>query len=296
MSQSCKINLITITRFIGLLAVAPFCSFAEEEPILNVYNWSDYIDESILKDFEGETGIKVVYDVFDSNDILETKLLAGGTNYDIVAPSHSFLARQIQAGVFQKLDQGMLPNQKNMWAEISQRMAEFDPDNAYSINYMWGTTAFGYNVDKIKERMPDAPVNSWRMVFDPEVVSKFADCGVHIIDASDEMIPAALHYIGEDPNSKDRKVLSKAEPPLMAIRPYIQKFHNSEYVNALANGDICLAVGFSGDIFQARDRAEEAGNDVKIEYVIPKEGAQMWFDQLAIPADAPHPQNAHVFF
>jgi len=286
---------MTLLLASALLAALPMVAYADEDKVVNVYNWSDYIDESILKDFQTETGIKVVYDVFDSNDMLETKLLAGGTGYDVVAPSHSFLSRQIQAGAFQPLDKANLPNLKHMWDEVTTRMAAFDPDNAYSINYMWGTTAFGYNVDKIKERMPDAPVTSWRMIFDPEVIAKFADCGIHLIDASDELIPAALHYIGEDPDSKDRAVLAKAEPVLMAIRPYIRKFHNSEFVNGLANGDICLAVGFSGDIFQSRDRAEEAENGVKIAYVIPNEGAQMWFDQLGIPKDAPHPGNAHVF-
>jgi putrescine transport system substrate-binding protein len=268
---------------------------AEEEKVVNVYNWSDYIDESILSDFETETGIKVVYDVFDSNDILETKMLAGNTGYDVVVPSGTFLQRQIQAGVFQPLDKSKLPNLKNMWDVVSERVATYDPGNEHSINYMWGTTGIGYNVDMIKERMPDAPVDSWRMIFDPEVVSKFADCGVHMLDASDEMVPAALNYIGEDPNSQDREVIKKAQEVLDAIRPHIQKFHSSEYINALANGDICIAVGWSGDVLQARDRAAEAGSGVVVEYTIPTEGALMWFDQMAIPTDAPHPNNAHAF-
>jgi putrescine transport system substrate-binding protein len=182
-----------------------------------------------------------------------------------------------------------------MWDLVSDRTAAYDPGNKYSINYMWGTTGFGYNADMIKERMPDAPVDSWRMVFDPEVVSKFADCGVHMLDAGDEMIPAALNYMGEPPDSQDPEVIKKAQDVLMAIRPYIQKFHSSEYINALANGDICLAVGWSGDVLQARDRAVEADNGVNIDYVIPVEGALMWFDQMAIPSDAPHPVNAHLF-
>ncbi|HMA14347.1 MAG: polyamine ABC transporter substrate-binding protein [Bacteroidota bacterium] len=267
----------------------------EQEKVVNVYNWSDYIDESILQDFEQETGIKVVYDVFDSNEVLETKLLAGATGYDVVVPTGSFLARQIEAGVFRKLDKEKLPNLSNMWDVIQERTLEYDPDNAYSINYMWGTTGVGYIEDKILERMPDAPVNSWRMIFDPEVVSKFADCGIHMLDTPEELIPAALNYIGEDPDSHDPDVIAKAEPVLMAVRPYIQKFHSSEYINALANGDICLAVGWSGDVLQARDRADEAGNGVTIKYIAPDEGALMWFDQMAIPADAPHPENAHIF-
>jgi putrescine transport system substrate-binding protein len=266
-----------------------------QDAVVNVYNWSDYIDESILEDFEKETGIKVVYDVFDSNDILETKLLAGGTGYDVVVPTGGFLSRQIQAGVFQKLDKSKLTNLGNMWDVVSKRTAIYDPGNAYSINYMWGTTGIGYNVKKIAERMPDAPVDSWKLIFDPEILAKFADCGVFLLDASEEIIPAALNFIGEDPNSHDPKVIEKANDVLMAIRPYIQKFHSSEYINALANGDICIAVGWSGDVLQARDRAAEADNGVEISYSTPVEGALMWFDQMAIPKDAPHTDNAHKF-
>lgn len=286
------LNTIAITAAIGLVAGL---AQADDEKIVNVYNWSDYIDESILKEFTQETGIKVVYDVFDSNDVLETKLLAGKTGYDVVVPSAAFLSRQIQAGVFMKLDQSKLTNNGNLWDVIKDRTALYDPGNAYSVNYMWGTTGFGYNIGKIKERMADAPVDSWRMVFDPEIVSKFKDCGVYMLDAGDEMIPAALQYIGEDPNSKDKKTIQKAEAVLMAIRPYVRKFHSSEYIDALANGDICLAVGWSGDVLQARDRAAEADKGVNVEYSNPVEGALMWFDQMAVPTDAPHPDNAHTF-
>jgi len=283
-----------VLAFAGLAFLAS-CSEKEEEKVVNVYNWSDYIDEGILKDFEKETGIKVVYDVFDSNDVLETKLLAGKTGYDVVVPSGTFLSRQIKAGVFAKLDKTKLPNLKNMWDMVSKRTAAYDPGNMYSINYMWGSTGIGYNVGKIKERMADAPVTSWKMIFDPAVVSKFEDCGVYMLDAGDEMIPAALNYIGENPDSKDVAVIAKAEAVLAAVRPYIRKFHSSEYIDALANGDICLAVGWSGDVLQARDRAAEAKNGVDVAYVAPDEGALMWFDQMAIPADAPHPGNAHTF-
>lgn len=279
---------------VGVAFVAA-CGEKEEEKVVNVYNWSDYIDEEILKEFTAETGIKVVYDVFDSNDVLETKLLAGKTGYDVVVPTSGFMSRQIKAGVFQKLDQSKFKNAGNLWDMIKERTAVYDPGNAYSINYMWGSTGIGYNVGKIAERMADAPVNSWRMVLDPSIVSKFADCGVYMLDASDELVPAALAYLGEDPNSKDPAIIAKAEGVLMAVRPFITKFHSSEYIDALANGDICLAVGWSGDVLQARDRAAEAekGNDVT--YVAPDEGALMWFDQMAIPADAPHPNNAHIF-
>jgi putrescine transport system substrate-binding protein len=268
---------------------------AAQEKVVNVYNWSDYIDEEILTDFEKETGIKVVYDVFDSNEILETKLLASGTGYDVVVPSGTFLSRQIQAGVFLKLDPEKLPNLTNVWPVVAKRVEKYDPGNAYSVNYMWGTTGIGYNVGKIAERMENPPTDSWSLIFDPEILAKFADCGVQVLDAPVEMIPAALNYLGLDPDSKNPDDIAKAGELLKSIRPYIEKFHSSEYINALANGDICLAVGWSGDILQARDRAAEADNNVEIAYSIPKEGALMWFDQMAIPADAPNPDNAHAF-
>lgn len=274
----------------ALIAGAP--ALAKE---VRVYNWSDYIDEEVLKDFEKETGIKVIYDVFDSNELLETKLLAGGSGYDVVVPTGPFLSRQITAGVFQKLDKSKLPNLKNTWPLIDERTALYDPGNEYSINYMWGTTGIGYNEAKIKERMADAPVDSWDLIFKPEIVSKFKDCGIFLLDAADDIIPVALLYLGLDPNSKDPGDLEKAGKLLEQIRPNIQKFHSSEFINALANGDICIAVGYSGDILQARDRAEEAKNGVTVGYKIPKEGAQMWFDQMAIPADAKHVEEAHAF-
>ena len=270
-------------------------AFAEEEAVVNVYNWSDYIDEEILTEFEAETGIKVVYDVFDSNNILETKLLTGSTGYDVVVPSGTFLARQIQAGIFQPLDKSQLANIGNMDETIMAVVSQWDPGNNYAINYMWGTTGFGYNIAKIAERDADAPTGSWGMLFDPDVVAKFADCGVYVMDEPDEVVPAVLNYIGEDPNSHDTDVIAKVEPVMQAIRPHIRRFHNSAQINDLANGDICLTMGWSGDMLQARDRAWEAENDVEIAYVIPDEGALSWFDMMAIPADAPHPGNAHTF-
>ncbi|WP_248304741.1 polyamine ABC transporter substrate-binding protein [Breoghania sp. L-A4] len=266
-----------------------------QERIVNVFNWSDYIDESILEDFTKETGIKVVYDVFDSNEVLETKLLAGGTGYDIVVPTGTFLGRQISAGVFQKLDKSKLPNLEHMWKDIEQRLLKYDPGNEHAINYMWGTTGIGYNVGKVKEIMPDAPVDSWDMIYNKDVVSKFADCGIFVLDTPEEMIPSALNYLGLDPDSNATEDIEKAGELLASISPYIRKFHSSEYINALANGDICLAVGWSGDVLQARDRAAEADNGVTVEYSIPKEGALMWFDNMAIPADAKHVEEAHEF-
>ncbi|WP_082130534.1 polyamine ABC transporter substrate-binding protein [Kiloniella spongiae] len=268
---------------------------ASAEEVVNVFNWSDYIDEEILADFEKETGIKVVYDVFDSNDVLETKLLAGSSGYDVVVPSGTFLARQIQAGVFQKLDQSKLTNKGNLWDVVSERVEKYDPGNVYSVNYMWGTTGIGYNVDMVKERLGLERIESWDIVFNPEKLAKLKDCGVYLLDASDEMIPAALNYLGKNPDSRDKADLKAAEDLLMSIRPFVQKFHSSENISALANGDICLSVGWSGDMLIARDRATEADNGVIVDYSIPKEGALMWFDQMAIPADAANAENAHKF-
>ena len=266
-----------------------------QEKVVNVYNWSDYIDESIIEDFTKETGIKVVYDVFDSNEILETKLLAGGTGYDIVVPTGAFLARQIEAGVFQKLDKSKLPNLANMWDVVSGRTAKYDPGNEYSINYMWGTVGIGYNVKKVQEALGIERVDSWDVFFNPEKLSKLADCGVYVLDSPSDILPTTLKYLGLDPESTSADDFAKAEEAMMKIRPFIRKFHSSEYINALANGDICLAVGWSGDVFQARDRAAEADQGVVVDYVVPKEGAEMWFDQMAIPADAKHLDEAHAF-
>jgi putrescine transport system substrate-binding protein len=276
------------------LAAAATAASAGEK-VVNVYNWSDYIDESVLTDFTKETGIKVVYDVFDNQDIVETKMLAGGSGYDVVVVTGPFLARQIGAGIYQKLDKSKLPNLANMWPDVMNRIGQYDPGNNYGIDYMWGTTGIGYNVEKIKAIMPDAPLDSWDMIFKPEVVSKFKDCGVQVLDASEELIPAALKYLGKNPDSKSAADMEAAGKLLASIKPYIQKFHSSEYINALANGDICLAVGYSGDILQARNRAAEAKNGVEVKYVIPKEGANMWFDIMAIPKDAPHAEEAHAF-
>lgn len=278
----------------GLLLAACAGTAGAEE--VRVYNWSDYIDEALLEKFEQETGIELIYDVFDSNEVLETKMLAGSSGYDVVVPTGDFLQRQITAGAFQKLDRAQLPNAVNLWDVIEDRTARYDADNAYSINYMWGTTGIGVNVAKVAEVLgDDAPITSLDLIFKPENMEKLAECGVHFLDAPTEIIPAALAYIGEDTDSQDPKVIAKAEPILSAVRPYIQKFNSSEYINALANGDICVAVGWSGDILQARDRADEADNGVEIAYNAPSEGALMWFDQMAIPADAPNPEGAHKF-
>ncbi len=279
--------------FLAAVVLTAQAGWAQE---VRVYNWSDYIDEDLLAQFEEETGLELIYDVFDSNEVLETKLLAGGSGYDVVVPSATFLQRQISAGAFQKLDKSKLSNIGNLWDVVEARTETYDPGGEYSINYMWGTTGIGVNVGRVTEILgEDAPIGSLDLIFNPENMAKLAECGVHFLDAPTELIPAALQYIGEDPDSKDEDVLALAEPILTAVRPYVQKYHSSEYISALANGDICVAFGWSGDILQSRDRAAEADNGVEIAYNAPVEGALMWFDQMAIPVDAPNPEGAHAF-
>lgn len=282
----------------GLLATAAFFitgAAGAADRVVHVYNWSDYIDESILTDFTKETGIKVVYDVFDSNDLVETKMLAGGSGYDIVVPTAPFLARQISAGVFQKLDKSKLPNMVNLWPEISTRLAAYDPGNEYAINYMWGTTGIGYNVDKVKAVLGDVPLDSWDVLFKPENAEKLKACGINILDASDETFAIAMNYIGKNPDSKETADLEAGGEVYSKIRSSVKTFNSSAYIDELANGDICISIGWSGDVLQAKARAEEAGNGVKVDYVIPREGTYMWFDNLAIPADAKNVAEAHEF-
>ena len=277
----------------GLLATQ---AVAQNARVVNVYNWSDYIDPKVIEDFTRETGIKVQYDTFDANETLETKLLAGKSGYDVVVPTAYFLERQVKAGVFQKLDKSKLKNLGNVWPDIAKRLAVYDPGNQYAVNYMWGTTGIGFNVEAMRERLgPTGTIDSWDIVFKPENLAKFQDCGIHMLDSADDIIPAALHFLGLNPNSNDPKDLDKAAELLMKVRPSVRKFHSSEYLNALAAGEICLVVGWSGDIKQAQKRALEAKNGVEIGYAIPKEGAQMFFDNLSIPKDAGHVDEAHAF-
>ena len=279
----------------GLAALLASVGTSAAQEVVNVYNWSDYIDDSVLEEFTEETGIEVRYDVFDSNELLEAKLLAGDSGYDVVVPTAYFLSRQIKAGIFDPLENDKLSNKGNLWDTVLERTATYDPDAKYAIPYLWGTTGLGYVEEQILERMPDAPVDSWDMIFDPEIVSKFEDCGVYMLDAPTDVIPVAMNYLGLDPDSKEPDDIKVAADLVAKVRPYIQKFHSSEYINALASGDICLAVGWSGDVLQARDRAAEAGNGVTVKYSIPNEGTMMWFDMMAIPADAPNKDNAHAF-
>jgi len=270
---------------------------ATGEKVVNVYNWSDYIDDTVLVDFEKETGIKVVYDVFDSNEVVEAKLLAGKTGFDVIVPSGSFLGRQIQAGVFQPLDRSKLTNWGNLDAAMMKRLENYDPGNQYALPYLWGTTGIGYNVKKVKELLGEnAPVDSWDLVFKPENLSKLKACGVTFLDAQSEILPPVLNYVGKAQDSLvEADYTGPAQMLLESIRPHITSFHSSSYISDLANGDICVAVGWSGDVFQAQARAIEANNGVELAYSIPKEGTEMWFDMLAIPADAKNVDNAHLF-
>ena len=267
----------------------------EAERVLNVYNWSDYTAPGVIEEFEKEYGIKVHYDVFDSNEVLETKMLAGATGYDIAVPSSSFLERQIQAGVYQKLNKSLLTHLGNVDADMASRFALNDPGNLYSVNYLWGTTGIGYNVRQVRAVLGDAPVNSFQLLFKPEMISKFSKCGVTMLDAPEDVISTVLVYLGRDPNSERLEDLAAAEKLLDGIRPYVRYIHSSRYIDDLANGEICLALGWSGDVGQARARASEAGGHVEVGFSIPVEGTIMFFDMLAIPYDAKHPKNAHLF-
>jgi putrescine transport system substrate-binding protein len=291
---------VTLFRTAAILGAAliagTLSAAAQTKRVVNVYNWSDYIAPDVLKEFTRDTGIEVTYDTFDSNDTLETKLLAGKSGYDVVVPSANFMQQQIKAGVFQKLDKSKLANLGNAWPEINKRLETYDPGNEYAVNYMWGTVGIGYNVKKAEQILGSgAKIDSWDFVFKLESISKFKSCGIHMLDSADDILPAALKYLGLDPNSSKQEDLEKAAALMSKIRPNVRKFHSSEYLNALASGEICVVVGFSGDIKQAQNRAAEAKRGVEVGYAIPKEGAQLWFDNLAIPKDARHVAEAHAF-
>jgi len=284
---------LCLALIVAIATVAVPASAAER--VVNFYNWSDYIAPTVFDAFTKETGITVRYDTFDGNDTLEAKLFAGQSGYDVVVPTAYFLGRQIEAGLYRKLDKSRLPNLTHAWPEIADRLAVYDPGNQYAVNYMWGTTGIGYNVKAVRDILgPDATIDSWNDVFDPDKIKKFQDCGIHLLDSSDDVMSAGLNYLHLDPNSTDPAALEKVTDLLIKIRPYVRKFHSLEYLNALATGEICFALGFSGDVKQAQRRAAEAKADIDIGFSIPKEGAQLWLDNLAIPNDAPHVAEAHA--
>lgn len=288
-----KTKHMLLAAAVGMAVVAS--AQAEQQRVLNVYHWSDYVAPNTISDFEKKSGIKVVFDVYDSNEVLEAKLLSGGSGYDIVVPSNPFLAKQIKAGVYQKLDKAQLPLWDNLNTDLLQTLEVSDPGNQYSMPYMWGSIGMGYNVDKVKAVLGDQPVDSWDLIFKPENISKLHECGVALLDSPSEMIPTAMHYLGLPPNSEKPEDLKQAEALLLKIRPYITYFHSSKYISDLASGNICMAIGYSGDLYQSKARAEEAQGKVKIAYSIPKEGAGTFFDMVAIPKDAKNVTEAHEF-
>jgi putrescine transport system substrate-binding protein len=276
------------------LALAAGPAFGQKQ--VNVYNWSDYIAEDQLKVFTKNTGIKVNYTTYDSNEILDAKLKTGRSGYDVVVPTASpFFVRQLAAKLYQPLDKAKLKNWGDLDPKIMEQLAKYDPGNVHAVPWMWGTIGIGYNVEAIKKRMPNAPVDSLAMIFDPAIVSRFVDCGVMVLDSPTDVFPAALKYLLLDPDSKDTADLEKAANVIKAIRPFVRKFHSSEYINALAGGDICLAFGFSGDILQARNRAAAAAQKRVIAYAIPNQGSMLWIDVAAVPKDAPNPDTANRF-
>ena len=289
---------MTARRFFLALVVAIIAGAvpaSAAERVVNFYNWADYVAPAVFDAFTKETGIAVRYDTFDGNDTLEAKLFAGQSGYDVVVPTAYFLARQITAGLYRKLDKSRLPNLVHAWPQIADRLAVYDPGNQYAVNYMWGTTGIGYNVKAVRDILgPDAVIDSWDDVFDPEKIKKFKDCGIYLLDSSDDVMSAGLNYLHLDPNTSDPGDLEKVTALLVKIRPYVRKFHSLEYLNALATGEICFAVGFSGDVKQAQRRAAEAKAGIALGFSIPKEGAQLWLDNLAIPNDAPHVAEAHA--
>jgi len=280
----------------GVLMAVSTGTMAEQKK-LNVYNWSDYISADTVPNFEKQSGVKVVYDVFDSNEVLEGLLMVGSSGYDVVVPSSSFLARQLEAGVFQPLDKSKLPNYKNLDPELMKKLEQHDPGNKYAIPYLWATTGIGYNVEKVKAALgKDAPVDSWDLVLKPENLEKLKSCGVSFLDAPEEIFATVLNYLGKDPNSSNAKDYSGAATDLLLkLRPSIRYFHSSQYINDLANGNVCVSVGWAGDILQAKERAKEAKNGVEVAYSIPKEGALAFFDMLAIPKDAKNVDEAYQF-
>ncbi|MGE4062422.1 MAG: polyamine ABC transporter substrate-binding protein [Rhodospirillaceae bacterium] len=281
---------------LALLMLSACGPASDSEKTLNLYIWSDYLAPDTIENFTKRTGIAVNVDVFDSSELLEAKMLAGGSGYDVIVPNGPVLARFIKAGIVRTLDRARLPNIANQDPVIATRAASSDPGNGHAIVYMWGTSGIGYNPAKVKEVLgEDAPVDSWKLILDPAYAARLAACGIYVFDSPADVFELTLAYLGKDPHATVVADYEAAAAAWRQVRPHIAKFHNSEYISALANGDICVAMGYSGDIFQAADRAKEAGKGVEVAYSIPKEGAVMWFDFMAIPKDAPHPTAAHAF-
>jgi putrescine transport system substrate-binding protein len=268
---------------------------AAAAPVVNIYNWADYIGKDTLAQFERSTGIKVVYDTYDADETLEAKMMAGDSGYDVVSTSTDFFSRQIKAGIYQKLDRSKLPNWNNLDPQVLAVEAAADPGNQYAMPYLRHVNGFAYNVDMIKARMPDAPLDSLDMIFKPEIIARFADCGVSFLDQAEDVLQLALNYLHLDPNSTNPDDYKRAEKLLLAVRPYIRAFDSSEYMNGLGNREFCISMSWSGDYAAAKARAKAAGVEVNLAFTVPKEGANASFDALLIPVDAPHPEAAHRF-
>lgn len=281
---------------IAVLGLTTAASAVAQEK-LHIYNWSDYIAEGTISQFEKETGIKVTYDVYDSNEVLEAKLLAGRSGYDLAFPTaRPFADRLIKAKLYLPLDKAKLPNYGNLDAAINKSLTDIDPNNQFLVPYMWGTTGIAYNKEKVEKILgKDMPKDSWALVFDPEIAKKLSSCGIALLDDPIEVFTAAWAYKGQPVHDYGKASIQLAVETIAAVRPNIRYFHSSQTINDLANGDICVAHGYSGDMLQARDRAQEAKNGVQVEYVIPREGAVVWTDVMVIPADAPNPDAAHKF-
>jgi putrescine transport system substrate-binding protein len=278
------------------LAAVSAATAQDKDKVVNVYNWAEYTAPDTIPGFERETGIKVRYDTYDNNDTLQAKLLTGKSGYDVVVPSTHYAARQLQGGLFQKLDKAKIPNIRYLDPDVMKLVAQVDPGNEYFIPWGYGTNGLGYNVTKVQAIMgKDAPLNSWDMLFKPENAAKLKDCGISMLDEAAQVFPAVLHYLGKDPNSSNPDDYTAALGVLKKIRPYIRQFSSSGYIDELAVGDLCMVYGFSGDVMIARDRAQQAKQPFEINYFIPQGGAPAWFDVMAVPKDAPHPDNAMAF-
>ena len=268
---------------------------AAEEKRLFIYNWSDFIGTDTIARFEKLTGIKVTYDVYDAEETMEARLMAGSSGYDVVSASTDFFSREIKAGVYETLDKARLPNWKNLDPRILAIQAEYDPGNQHAVPYLHSINGFAYNVDMIRARMPNAPVDSLDMIFKPQIVAKFADCGVTLIDSAEDTLQLALQYLGLDPNTTRREDFKAAEDLLVKVRPYIRSFDSTEYMNGLANKEVCIAMSWSSDYAQSRARAKAVGLNVNLAFTVPKEGANQTFSSLLIPRGAPHPLAAYAF-
>ncbi|WP_426198901.1 polyamine ABC transporter substrate-binding protein [Pseudomonas sp. DC3200b2] len=280
-------------KFIAPLLLASVAAQAADT--VKIYNWSSYIAPNTLRDFTAATGHPTQYDLYDSNEMLDAKLMAGHSGYDVVFPSNHFMAHQITAGALKPLDRSRLPNWHNLNPALLKALEANDPGNRHGFPYLWGSTGIGYNLDKVKAALGDVPVDSWDVIFKPQNMQKLAKCGVAFLDNGPEILPIALNYLGLPHHSKSKADYDKAQALLMKVRPYISYFHSSKYTADLANGDLCMVVGFSGDVMQAAARADEARNGQHIAYVIPKEGSPMWFDMVAMPADAPDEAAGYAF-